>query len=137
MTSVVLYLLTQATLMSPWKDKTRVCGYRRSEFIHWALWRTLIRTEYFLFVHNTTNILAKLNTWCFEHFGDIEPHWWVLERTEHVSMDRALSIYLVSTLENTDENRIFLGRSPHHKHFGKAQYLVLLALWWHQLFFTR
>ena len=25
--SVVLYLLTRATLMSPRKDKTRVCGY--------------------------------------------------------------------------------------------------------------
>ena len=30
-----------------------------------------MRTEYFLFVHHTTNILAKLTTWCFEHFGDI------------------------------------------------------------------
>ena len=29
------------------------------------------------------------------------------------------------TLENTDENRIFFVRSPHHKHFGKAQHLVL------------
>ena len=26
-TSVVLYSLTRATLMSPWKDKTCVCGY--------------------------------------------------------------------------------------------------------------
>ena len=28
----------------------------------------------FLFVHHTTSILAKLNTWCFaqhQHFGDI------------------------------------------------------------------
>ena len=63
-TSVVLYWLTWATLMSPGKDVTRVCGYRRSEFIHWALWRTLMRTEYFLFVHHTTSILAKLSTWC-------------------------------------------------------------------------
>ena len=44
-TSVVLYSLTRATLMSPGKDETRVCGYIRSEFIHWALWRTLMRTE--------------------------------------------------------------------------------------------
>ena len=43
----------------------------RSEFIHWALWRTLVRTEYFLFVHYTTSILAKLSTWCFEQSGDI------------------------------------------------------------------
>ena len=33
--------------------------------------------------------------------------------------------YLLSTLENNDENRIFFVRSPHHKHFGKAQHLVL------------
>ena len=46
-TSVVLYWLTWATLMNPGKDETRVCGYIRSEFIHWALWRTLMRTEYF------------------------------------------------------------------------------------------
>ena len=34
-------------------------------------------------------------------------------------------IYSLSTLENTDENRILFVRSPHHKHFGKAQHLVL------------
>ena len=33
--------------------------------------------------------------------------------------------YSLSTLENTDENRIFFVCSPHHKHFGKAQHLVL------------
>ena len=30
-----------------------------------------MRTEYFLFVHHTISILAKLSTWCFEHFADI------------------------------------------------------------------
>ena len=70
-TSVVLYSLIRTTLMSPGKDETRVSGYLRSEFIHWALWRTLMRTEYFLFVHHTTSILANLSTWCFEHSGDI------------------------------------------------------------------
>ena len=30
-----------------------------------------MRTEYFLFVHSTTSILAKLSTWCFEHSGEI------------------------------------------------------------------
>ena len=38
-----------------------------SEFIHWELWGTLMRTEYFWFVHHNTSILAKLSTWCFEH----------------------------------------------------------------------
>ena len=70
-TSDVHYSLTRATLMSPGKDETHVCGYIRSEFIHWALWKTLMRTEYFLFVHCTTSIWAKLRTWCFEHSGDI------------------------------------------------------------------
>ena len=46
-------------------------------------------------------------------------------------------IYSLSTLEKTDENRMFFVRSPHHKHFGKAQNLVLWALWWHQLFSPR
>ena len=36
--------------------------YLRSAFINWALWRTLMRTGYFLFVHHTTSILAKLST---------------------------------------------------------------------------
>ena len=59
-------------MMSPGKDKTRVCGYIRSEFIHWTLWRTLMRAKYFLFVHHTASISAKLSTWCFvEHPGDI------------------------------------------------------------------
>ena len=30
-----------------------------------------MRTEYLLFVHHTTSILAKLSTQCFEHSGDI------------------------------------------------------------------
>ena len=34
-----------------------------------------------------------------------------------------LSIYSMSTLEDTDENRIFFVRSPQHKHFGKTQHL--------------
>ena len=33
-TTVVLYSLIQATLMSPGKDETCVCGYIPSEFIH-------------------------------------------------------------------------------------------------------
>ena len=45
--SIVLYLLTRTVLMSPGQDETRVCGYVRSEFFHWALWRSLMRTKYF------------------------------------------------------------------------------------------
>ena len=55
----------------PGKGEARVCGYIRFEFIHLALSRTLMRTEYFLFVHHTGSILAKLSTWCFEQSGDI------------------------------------------------------------------
>ena len=39
-------------------------------YIH-ALWRRLMRAEYFLVVHHTISILGKLSTWCFEHSGDI------------------------------------------------------------------
>ena len=53
--------------MSPGKDETRVCGDIRSEFI---LWRTLMRTEYFLFFHHSTSILV-LSTWCFEESGGV------------------------------------------------------------------
>ena len=45
-----------------------------------------MRTEYFLFVHRTTSILAKLSTWCFEHYGDI-------------------SCSLLVNLSHTDESR--------------------------------
>ena len=68
-TSVILYSLTRATLMSPRQDETRVCGYLRSEYIHWALWRTLMRTKFFCSL--TTSFLAKLSTRYFEHSGDI------------------------------------------------------------------
>ena len=57
--------------MSLRKDKTRACGYIRFEFTHWALWRTLMRTECFFFVHHTASILAKLSTWCFYQSGEI------------------------------------------------------------------
>ena len=70
-TSVGLYLLTRATLVSRGKDETRACGYISSEFIHWALRRTLMRTEYSLFIHHTTSVLAKFSTWCFVHSGAI------------------------------------------------------------------
>ena len=212
-TSVVLCSLTGATMMIPGEDETHVCGYICYKFIHWALWRTLMRTKYFLFVHHTTSILAKLNTWCFEHSGDIGCSWLVnsshtdeswegrntylriytlliyslntMENTgenkiffvrspHHKDFGKAqpwcfehsgdtscswlvnsshndeswkgrntclriytLLIYSLSTLENTGENKIFFVRSPRHKHFGKAQHLLLWAFWWHQLFSTR
>ena len=101
--SVVLYSLTRATLTSPGKDETCVCGHIRSEFIHWALWRTLMRIEYSLFVHRTTSILAKLSTWCFEHSlsGDIscsllvkpEPHWQSRKTLSSVRIVSLLKIY--------------------------------------------
>ena len=38
----------------------------------------------------------------------------------------SVDIYALNLfIEQTDENRIFFVRSPHHKHFGKAQHLVL------------
>ena len=89
--------------------------------------------------------LSKLSTWYFEHSGDISCSLLVNPSHTDDSWEGQntrlwiymLSIYSLSTLENTDENRTFFIRSAHHKHFGKAQYLVLWALWWHQLFSTR
>ena len=126
--------------MTPGKDETRVCAYIRSEFIHWALWRTLMRTKYVLLVHDTTSILAKLSTWYFGQSSDISCSLLVhLGRTFQSWEGQntylwiyTLWIYSLWTLQNTDENRIFLVRSPHHKHFGQARHLVLWGLWWHQ-----
>ena len=143
-TSVVLYYLTRAThwWVLDGKDETHVCGYICSEFIHWTLWRKLMMRAEYLFVHHTTRILAKLCTWCFEHSGDIscslllnpshtDESW---ERQNTCMWTYMLWIHSLSTLENTDESKIFFVRSPHCKHFGKAQHLVLCwALWWHQI----
>ena len=67
-------------------------------------------------------------------------HWWATLISPGKDETRVsaytLWIYSLSTLENTDENRMFLVPSPHHKHFGKAQPLVLWAFWWHQFFST-
>ena len=130
-TSVLLYLLTRATLMSPGKDETRVCGYIRSEFIHWALWRTLMRTKIFFvrspqvfWQSSAPDALSTLVT---------SVVLYSLTRATLMSPGKdktrvcgyTLWIYSWSTLENTDESRIFFVGSPHHKHIGKAQLLVL------------
>ena len=135
-TSVVLYSITQPTLMRTGKEERRVFGYIRSQFIHWALWRILMRTECFLFVHHTTSILVKLRTWCFHHSCDISCSLLVNSSSTDEAWEREntclgkymLWIYLLSTLENTDENSIFFVFSPHHKDFGKGQHLVLSTL---------
>ena len=48
-----------------------------------------------------------------------------LLRLSVATFDLINYIYSLSTLEKTDENRMFFVRSPHHKHLGKAQHLVL------------
>ena len=67
--SVVLYSLTQTTLMIPGKEERRVCGYTL-----WInSWRSLENndeTRIFWFVDHATSILTKPSTWCFEHSGD-------------------------------------------------------------------
>ena len=55
-------------------------GSRCSEFFHWTLWRTLMRTGYFLILHHTTNILANLVLWvlCWHQLfstRQLQPHW--------------------------------------------------------------
>ena len=97
-----------------------------------------------LFVHHTTSILATLSTRCFEHSADSSCSLLVNPSHTDESWEGrntcmwiyTLWTYSLSTLENTDENRIFFVRSPHRKHFGKAQHSVLWVLCWHQLFST-
>ena len=136
-TSFVLYSLTRATLMSPRKDETRVCGY--------MLWIYLLST-----LENTDQNRIFSAFWQSSAPGALST---LVKSVVLYSLTSAtlmspgkdetrvcgymLWIYSWSTLENTDDNRIFSVRSPHHKHFSKAQHLVLWALWWHQLFSTR
>ena len=90
--------------------------------------------------------LSYINTWSFEHSGDISCSLLVNPSHNDESWERKNTcmwiymrwIYSLNTLENTDENKFsFFVRSPHHKYFGKAQHLVLWALWSDQLFSTR
>ena len=153
---IYIYIISCSLLVNPshtdkpGKDKTRVCGLRIN-----TLWIYSLSTEHsgehwweqniFLFVHHATSILAKPNNWCFEHSDDISCSLLVNRSHTDESLEgrnkclwiNTLWIYSLSTLENTDENRIFFVRSPHNKHFGKAEHLVLWAIWWHQLFSTR
>ena len=97
--------------------------------------RTLMRAECFFFVHHTTSILKNLSTWCLEHSCDISCSLLVTPSHTDESWEGrntclwiyTLWIYSLSTLENTDENRIFFVCSPHHKHFGKAQHFGALS----------
>ena len=130
--------------MSSRKDETRVCGYIWSEFIYWAFCRTLMRTEYFLFVYYTTSILAKLSTWCFEHSDDIscslivdlshtDEFWegwntclWIyiyiymLHIYDEIYMIRYICSEFIhwALWKHWWEQNIFC--LPHHKQFGKA-----------------
>ena len=68
-----------------------------------------------IFCSFTTRILAKLSTWCFEHFGDISCS--VLVHPGHTDESwegrntslwiYTLWIYSLRTLENTDKNKVF------------------------------
>ena len=42
-----------------WEGRNTGLWIIRSEFIHLALWRTLMRTEHFLFVHHATSIFGR------------------------------------------------------------------------------
>ena len=52
-------------------------------------------TEYFLFVHHTTSILAKLSTWCFEHSGDISFSLLVNPSHTDESLEGVIYIYIL------------------------------------------
>ena len=73
-----------------------------------------------IFCSFPTSILAKLSTWCFENSGDISCS--LLVKPSHTDESweewntclwiKTAWIYSLSTLENTDENRIFFVCSP-------------------------
>ena len=96
-----------------------------------------------IFCSFTTSILVKLSTCCFELSGDIS--YSLLVNPSHTDESWAgrntcmwistLSIHSLSTLKNTDENKIFFVRSP--QAFWLSSTPGVLALWWHQLFPTR
>ena len=131
-TYVVLYSLTRTTLMSPGKNEIRACRYALNFFNEHC------REHYFsscttpqaLRQSSPPDALRTLVTsvvlYSLTRATVMSPG-----KAKHVSVDIRFWIYSLSTLENTDEKRTFFVRSPHHKHFGKAQHLVPWALWWH------
>ena len=97
MTSIVIWSLIQAALMSPGKDEIHVCRYARSKFMS-----TLENTdENQLYVCSlTTSNLAKLSSLLralrWHHLFSVrwpEPHWRVLGRAKHVYV--YIYIYLI------------------------------------------
>ena len=61
-----------------------------------------MKTEYFLLVHHTTSILAKLSTWCFEHLDDISCSLLVNpSHTDEFLEGRNTSIYICYVVGKT------------------------------------
>ena len=56
-------------LMSPGKYETCICGYARSEFICWAFWITLMRTNFMLVC--LPQAIWQSSAPCLEHSCDI------------------------------------------------------------------
>ena len=83
----------------------------RSESIRWSLWRKLMGW----FVHRTTSILANLNTWCFEHSGDISCSLRVNWNNTDESLEGpntclwidTLSLFIEHSSEHWSEQNIF------------------------------
>ena len=95
-----------------------------------------MRTEYFLFVHHTTSILATFSNWCFEYSGDIRFSLLVNSSHTDESWERrnmclwkyTLSIYSLSTLENADENKIFFCSFTTPQTFWQSSALRALSI---------
>ena len=143
-TSVVLYSLTRATVMSPGKDETRFCGYTLLNLFiehsgeHWweenifcsftppqAFWQSSAPGALSTLV--TLAVLYSLTQATLMRPGKVETR----------VCGYRLLIDSLRTLENMDDNRILFVRSPHHRHFDQAQHLVFWRLWWDKLFYSR
>ena len=80
--------------MNPGQEKTCVCRYVRSEFIHWALWRTLMRTNFFVcssqafWLSSAPGVLGTLLTSVILYsLTQAILMSWVLGRMKHVYVD--------------------------------------------------
>ena len=85
-----------------------------SQSIHWALWTTLMKREYFSFFYHTTSILAKLSTCCFEHSGDMRVSLLVNMRHSEYSWEgrnTCLWIYALNLLKEHSGEHWWVGLS--------------------------
>ena len=136
----VLRLLTRGRSLTLWD--CLLVGSLYHEFVV-----TLFKNMFFSFEEVCVRSVLKLLS-TFQWVFDIHRsrHWkhmasWCFYIRIHMYICIIyIHMYTYLFIEHSGEHwreQIFFFLFVHHKHFGKAQHLVLWALWWHQLFSTR